>query len=90
MNTPSGNIATIVSGLVGANGINAAYHGRIDYSNHPVVLSGTPTTLYYHLAKIEGIYIATADGNMYPQFRSEISGSQITVIAGSLALYNSI
>lgn len=90
MNIPSGNIAAIVSGLVGANGTNAAYHGHIGYSNHPVVLSGTPTTGYYHLAKIEGIYIATANGNMYPQFRSEINGNSITVTSGSLALINEL
>lgn len=90
MNTPSGTLACNISGLVAANGTNSAYHGYVGYSSQPVVLTGTPTTNYYHMAKFEGIFIANSSGNLYPQFRSEISGSQIKVIAGSLALYNSI
>ena len=90
MNIPSGIIAANASGLVAANGTAAAYHGYIGYTNQPVILSGTPSTSYNHLVKIDGIFICSGAGVMYPQFRSEVNGSQITVIEGSMAMINEI
>jgi len=42
------------------------------------------------VAEIEGIFLCTANGTIYPQFLSETNGSQVSVLADSLCVYKEI
>lgn len=90
MACPTGTLVANATALVAANGTASAYHGYISGSGVAVTSSGTPTTTAYHMCKIEGIFICSTAGNLYPQFRSEIAGNTVTVVGGSLALYNAV
>lgn len=48
--------------------------------------AGTQPTI----AEIEGIFLCTTSGLIYPQFLSEVNGSQVSVLADSLCIYKEI
>lgn len=56
-------------------------------TNIPATSSaGTQPTI----AEIEGIFLCTTSGLIYPQFLSEVNGSQVSVLADSLCIYKEI
>lgn len=50
-----------------------------------VIAANTP-----YIARITGIFIATTSGNIYPQFRSEVNGSQASILAYSITTYKEV
>lgn len=59
----------------------------INTFNTPVVTPSVRTANIPQLAIIEGIFICTTSGNIIPQFRSEVNGSTVTLLAGSILEY---
>ena len=54
-----------------------------------MAVTGVPATSP-EVTIIEGIFVCTANGTMYPQFRSELNGSQVQILDNSIMEYNEI
>lgn len=54
-----------------------------------MAVTGVPSTSP-EVSTIEGLFVCTGNGIMYPQFRSELNGSQVQILANSILEYNEI
>lgn len=54
-----------------------------------MAITGVPST-GPEVSIIEGLFVCTGDGTMYPQFRSELNGSQVQILDNSILEYNEI
>jgi hypothetical protein len=63
------------------------FSGPISALNGVVTGSGVGTAGTQYLAEIEGVFTATTSGLIYPQFRSEVNGSQVRVNIDSNMVY---
>lgn len=82
----SGSIAAVVNIPVAADGTNALLTGSITTPTDTVVGTGVQAASTNYIATIRGVFSCSADGSVYPQFRSEGGGVQVQIIDGSVAL----
>jgi hypothetical protein len=68
-------------------GTGNKYCGPISAINGVVTTSGVGAVGTQYSAEIEGIFIATTSGVIYPQFRSETNGTQVRVNIASNMVY---
>ncbi len=54
-----------------------------------LAITGVPSTSP-EVSTIEGIFVCTGNGTMYPQFRSEANGNNVQILDNSLLEYNEI
>jgi hypothetical protein len=93
ISAPSGTLSGIVIAIIASDGNSAAHHGNITFSGDLVIFPSVPTANVVYLARMEYIFVpslAGTGGNMFPQFRSEVNGSVVTVLADSILLINEI
>jgi len=67
-------------------GTTSNYHGPINAFNTNVATTASTGTTP-SLAIIEGIYVCTTDGVVYPQFLSETNGNNVSINADSLLVF---
>jgi hypothetical protein len=63
------------------------FSGPLSALNGVVTGSGVGTVGTQYLAEIEGVFTATTSGLIYPQFRSEVNGSQVRINIDSNIVY---
>ena len=85
-NTAAGTCAFQVNAPVAADGTAAGYTGSITSLGDIVTSSGFPTAVTNHIVNVKGSFVCTASGDLVPQFRSEVAGSNAAVAIGSVAL----
>ena len=84
--TGTGSISAVVNMPVQSDGTNALYSGSITSQADVVVGTGVQTANTTYVANIKGVFTSTSAGTFVPQFRSEVNGSQVSIVAGSIAL----
>jgi hypothetical protein len=68
-------------------GTSAMFGGPINALNGIVVGSATGAVGTQYFCRVQGIFTATSNGVIYPQFRSESNGTQVRVNIDSAAVY---
>lgn len=84
--TGGGTISAIANIPVAADGTAALFTGHITASGDGVTGTGVQAANTTYVATIRGIFICTTSGTLFPQFHSEVSLSNVTVMAGATAL----
>lgn len=84
LSAPAGTLAASVLIPVAADGTGGALQGWITASGDVVVGTGVQAINTTYLARIVGVIQTTAAGNFFPQFRSEVNGSQVSCRIGSV------
>lgn len=87
--TSTGSLTANANAISGT-GTGGLYSGPLSALNGVVTSTGVASANTPYLARITGIFIATNSGFIYPQFRSEINGSQATVLANSVGTFKEI
>lgn len=87
--TASGSLTANANAISGT-GTAGLYSGPLTALNGVITTSGVPSANTPYLARITGIFIATNSGFIRPQFRSEINGSAVTVLANSVGTFKEI
>lgn len=85
----TGQLAANANAIV-STGTAGLFSGPLTAINGVVTTSGVPAANTPYLARITGIFIATTSGLIYPQFRSEVNGSQVSVLAKSITTFKEI
>jgi hypothetical protein len=75
---------------IALDGTAAMLHGTLSSSGDSVVGTGIGVVNTDHLAVINGLFVPTANGTVQVQHASEVSGSAVTVRAGSVLQYQEI
>jgi hypothetical protein len=83
LNTAAGTFSFNVQTPVAGDGTAATYSGTINAFNDLVLSTAVPTANANFIANINGVFAASASGDIALQFRSETNGQTITVAAGS-------
>jgi hypothetical protein len=81
--TATGTVTAIVDIPVAADGTAGAFQGQITSFGDTVIGTGVQANNTNYLARIIGVFTCTTSGTIYPQFRSEIGLSQVTISVGS-------
>jgi len=85
--TAAGTFAAQVNIPIAADGTAAIYGGNISSLGDLVVATGVQTAQpTWFVANVKGVFVATASGNLLPQFRSEVNGSNVNFGTGSVIL----
>jgi hypothetical protein len=84
--TAVGTLGAIASTIVAVDGTAAMYHGAITSLGDLVTFNAVPVANTPYLCKMEGIFVCTSAGLIYPQFQSENNGTTITVHSGSIGM----
>jgi len=79
----SGTIFAQIHIPVGANGTAGELQGQMTSFSSVVIGTGVQTANTTYIARITGIFTCTTSGTIYPQFRSEINGSSVTILPNS-------
>jgi hypothetical protein len=82
----AGNFSLLVNTTQGVDGTGSLYSGHVNSLGDLVTTPSVQTAGVPFIVNVKGIFVATANGTMVPQFRSEVAGSQVTVMAGSVGL----
>lgn len=86
VSTPAGVVSGIVKSTINAaDGTTKNFVGDITSSGDTVTSSGVSTANTTFLSKMEVVVIPTANGNITPQFRTEVNGQTVSLQAGSFA-----
>lgn len=85
LSTPTGIVSGIAATSIGNDGTGTRFHGNITASGDVVTSTGVQTANTSFLAHLYAIVQPTANGNLIPQFRSEVNGSQVSIEVGSSA-----
>lgn len=84
LTAPTGTLSAIAIIPIAADGTGGAFHGSITSSGDSVTGTGVQATNADYLARVEGIFVATANGTLQLTTGSETNGTAITVKAGSM------
>lgn len=86
--TATGVITSYVT-IPASNTIGTAngFQGPINAINGVVTSTGVGTIGQLYYGKIEGVFRATGNGVLFPQFRSEVNGNQVRINIGSNIVY---
>lgn len=87
--TATGNLTANANAIV-STGTGGLFSGPLTALNGVITSSGVPVANTPYMARITGIFIATTSGLIYPQFRSEINGSNASVLVDSICTYKEI
>mgnify|MGYP003506025376 FL=1 len=87
--TATGSLTANANAIV-STGTSGLYSGPLTALNGVITTTGVPAANTPYLARITGIFIATASGLIYPQFRSETNGSNVSVLTSSVTTYKEI
>lgn len=87
--TASGSLTANANAISGT-GTAGLYSGPLTALNGVITTSGVPSANTPYLARITGIFVASTSGFIQPQFRSEINGSTVTVLANSVGTFKEI
>lgn len=87
--TATGSLTANANAIV-STGTAGLYSGPLTALNGVVTTSGVPVANTPYLARITGIFVASTSGIIYPQFRSEINGSNASVLNNSICTYKEI
>lgn len=71
---------------IAADGTAALFTGNITSLGDVVTSTGVQTSASNFVLTLRGVFICTTGGNIVPQFRSEVSGSNAAVAIGSVVL----
>ena len=86
LNTAAGTISLIANIPSGADGTNSLYAGSITSFGDAVTSTAVEAANTDYVAKLQGVFVCTASGDIGFQFRSELNGTQSQVKAGSVQL----
>jgi hypothetical protein len=82
----AGNFSLLVNATQGNDGTGSLYSGHINSFGDLVTIPSVQQSGVPFIVNMKGIFVATASGVMLPQFRSENTGTQVTMLAGSCIL----
>jgi len=86
--TATGSIYAMVEMPISNNvGTTNKFCGPLLALNGVVTSTGVGTANQLYVGEIEGIFVASTSGIIYPQFRSEVSASQATVDVNSIVVF---
>ena len=85
-NTAAGSITATANFMAGNDGSSGLYSGAITSLGDIVVASTVQAASTDYICRVEGIFVCTASGTIYPQFRSSNNGNNIIVGVGSCNL----
>lgn len=83
LTAPTGTLSAVAIIPIAADGTGAAFHGSITSSGDSVTGTSVQATNTDYLARIEGIFVATANGTLQLTHGSENAAGTITVRTGS-------
>jgi hypothetical protein len=86
LSCPAGLISASVDIPVGNDGAAGAIQGQVTSSGDLVIGTGVQAINTTYVAIISGVVKPTVSGNFFPQFRSEINGSQVSCRIGSIGI----
>jgi len=81
--TASGTLVAQISASISATGTDCVYQAALTALNVYFNSTAVATNTKKYLAIIDGVFIASNGGVIYPQFRSEVNGAQSRVNTGS-------
>jgi hypothetical protein len=87
--TATGSLTANANAILGT-GTAGLYSGPLTALNGVVTTTSVAAANTPYLARITGIFIAATSGTIYPQFRSEVNGSQASILANSITTYKEI
>lgn len=87
--TATGSLTANANAISGT-GTGGLFSGGLTAINGVITTTGVPAANTAYLARITGIFVATASGLIYPQFRSEVNGSQVSVLANSVTTFKEL
>lgn len=87
--TATGSLTANANAISGT-GTWGLFSGGLTAINGVITTTGVPAANTAYLARITGIFVATTSGLIYPQFRSEVNGSQVSVLANSVTTFKEI
>lgn len=87
--TATGGLTANANAIV-STGTGGLFSGPLTAINGVITTTGVPAANTPYLARITGIFSASTSGLIYPQFRSEINGSNASVLADSICTYKEI
>jgi hypothetical protein len=79
-------LAATARSLFAVDGSGAEFIGAITASNDTVIATAVPVANTDYMAKVEGIIVPSANGNVQLRFASEVGASLVTIRAGSVGL----
>jgi len=88
--TTTGNLTcngNIIQGS-GTGGLSSA--PITNFTTNLVASASTPVANVDYLARLTGIFVASTSGEMYPRFRSETNGQQVSVKPDSILLFKEL
>lgn len=87
--TATGSLTANANAISGT-GTGGLFSGGLTAINGVITTTGVPAANTAYLARITGIFVATTSGLIYPQFRSEVNGSQVSVLANSITTFKEL
>jgi len=85
-NTAAGSLSLMVETMRGSDSATNQWVGSVTSFGDVVTANAVPAADVDFIALMQGIFVATSGGILVPQFRSETSGTTITVAIGSCIL----
>lgn len=87
--TATGQLAANANAIV-ASGTAGLFSGPLTALNGVLTTTGVVAANTPYIARTTGIFVATTSGLIYPQFRSEVNGSQVSVLASSVTTFKEL
>lgn len=87
--TATGQLAANANAIV-AIGTAGLFSGPLTALNGVITTTGVIAANTPYIARTTGIFVATTSGLIYPQFRSEVNGSQVSVLASSVTTFKEL
>lgn len=87
--TATGSL-TANANAIASTGTAGLYSGPLTALNGVVTTTAVAAANTPYIARITGIFVATTSGLIYPQFRSEVNGSQVSVLANSITTFKEL
>jgi len=82
----AGTVSLAANIPIALDGTAAMLSGWITTFGDVVTGTGVQTANTFYIARLDGIFVCTTSGTIFPQFRSETNGQTITLRAGSVQL----
>lgn len=87
--TATGSL-TANANAIASTGTAGLYSGPLTALNGVVTTTAVAAANTPYIARITGIFVAATSGLIYPQFRSEVNGSQVSVLANSITTFKEL
>lgn len=87
--TATGSLTANANAISGT-GTGGLFSGPLTALNGVVTTTAVAAANTPYIARITGIFVATTSGLIYPQFRSEVNGSQVSVLANSITTFKEL